>query len=351
MTLLRTKIDLRMNFMNFMNSTYPLQFFFFLSLTAITSIGIIWPFPGALIAIVIVFGGIPILDWLVGELKENPTAEQEKNWRSSKVWAPALYVYTLTHFIILIVGAYQTYHAPSFSEALFCALAVGVYTGGIGITASHELCHKKEMFPRIVADLLLSSVWYQHFAVEHVRGHHFLVGTKEDPASARRDESVYKFLLRSIVGSFLHAFQIDKRSVLKGVLYSSAMTAIAFNFGVKVFIFFLTKAVIAIILLELVNYIEHYGLERKPLGNGRYERVTPIHSWNSSNKISDLLLFNLQRHSDHHAWAHLPYTVLKHHPEAPQLPSGYPGMILLALIPSLWFKTMHPRLDSVHGIK
>jgi alkane 1-monooxygenase len=236
--------------------------------------------------------------------------------------------------------------ASSWTIILGTALVVGLYTGGLGITVAHELCHKKEFLPRTVADLLLASVWYQHFAVEHVRGHHLWVSTPEDPASARSGENVYSFIVRSVIGSFVHALKIDKTKVFIGVGIAALFTLGAGFLGTNVLIFFLVQAIVAFVLLEMVNYVEHYGLYRRALGNGRYEKVTPIHSWNSAHKFSNLLLFNLQRHSDHHALANLPYTILKHHEDAPQLPSGYPGMLMLALVPPIWFRVMDPKVVS-----
>jgi alkane 1-monooxygenase len=325
---------------------HPIQFLAFLCFTVIAFFGVVQPFPAMLFSVGFVFVAIPLIDAILGTDKTNPNLEQEKSWKQSKVWAPALYLYAVTHFAILIVGGMVALES-SWPHVLGIAFVVGLYTGGIGITVGHELCHKKEFLPRITADLLLSSVWYQHFAVEHVRGHHLHVSTPEDPASARRGENVYSFLFRSIVKGFGHALKIDAGKVWIGVAMAMAFTALSSFFGAKVLGFFLFQAVVAFVLLELVNYIEHYGLSRKPLGNGRYEKVTPIHSWNSAHKFSNLLLFNLQRHSDHHAMANLPYTVLKHHESAPQLPSGYPGMILLALVPPLWFKFMDRRLDGL----
>lgn len=325
---------------------HPAQFFVFLIFTALVFLGILFPYPGGLGTIGFVFIAIPLLDYLIGEDKRNPDPHEEAQWKSSSSWAPALYLYAFTHFFVLLLAGHKVHNGSSWSLTLLLSVVVGLYTGGLGITVAHELCHKKEFLPRITADFLLSSVWYQHFSVEHVRGHHLMVATPDDPASARRNENAYAFVLRSIRGSFLHALSLDKKKVFAGVMMSFLLSAIAAFFGTKVLVFFLLQAVVAFVLLELVNYIEHYGLERKQLPNGRYEKVLPKHSWNSSHKFSNLLLFNLQRHSDHHALAHLPYTVLKHHEEAPQLPTGYPGMILIALVPGLWFRVMNPRVEK-----
>jgi len=286
------------------------------------------------------------MDWIIKIDPSNPNEQQEKAWRNNLVWSMPLYLYTFSHFTLLILSAYAVMESESIVNFFLISFVCGLYTGGLGITVAHELCHKKEKLHRLTADLLLASVCYQHFAVEHVRGHHLHVATEEDPASARMNENAFHFLVRSIIGSFLHALKLDRNYVLYGIFISSIFAFLALSLSIKVFAFFLLQAAVAFTLLELVNYVEHYGLERKKLENGRYEKVTPVHSWNSSHKFSNYMLFNLQRHSDHHAWAHLPYTVLKHHKEAPQLPAGYPSMILLALVPSLWFKFMNPRVSQ-----
>lgn len=325
----------------------PMQFFTFLIFTAITVFGIEAPFPFNFSSLVFVFVAIPLLDKIIGEDKSNPDTVHEQNWKKTSVWAPALYVYVITHFFVLLMSLAKAQILTP-RDLVISGIATGLYTGGLGITVGHELCHKREKVHRFFANALLTSVWYGHFSVEHVRGHHLEVATPEDPASARKNESVYRFLPRTISGTFLHALKIDRREVIKGGMVSTFMTvAIGILLGSKALGLFFIQAIVAILLLELVNYVEHYGLSRKKLEKGRYERVLPMHSWNSAHKFSNLILFNLQRHSDHHSTAHLPYTVLKHQDSAPQLPSGYPGMILLALVPSIWFKIMNPKIDRL----
>jgi alkane 1-monooxygenase len=298
------------------------------------------------IPIVYVFVITPVMDFFIQVDRRNPTQIQEQSWRKTLVWAIPLYIYFFSHFTLLLIAVSAILVNTSIINYLLISLVCGLYTGGLGITVAHELCHKKEKIHQIFADLLLASVMYQHFAVEHVRGHHLHVATVDDPASARLNENVFQFLFRSIKGSFLHAFVLDRKRVLYGIFLALIFASLALFLGLKVLLFFILQAIVAFVLLEMVNYVEHYGLERKILSNGRYEKVTPIHSWNSSHKFSNYMLFNLQRHSDHHAWAHLPYTVLKHHDQAPQLPAGYPSMILLALVPPLWFKFMNPRVKA-----
>jgi alkane 1-monooxygenase len=321
----------------------PIYFFTFNLFSIILFIGINSTYPFNLLPIIFVFIGIPLFDLIIGEDKSNPRPDQEMSWQSSAFWGPAVYFYVITHFAILSYSLSKSTNL-AWDDLVIGAIAVGLYTGGLGITVAHELCHKKEKLPRFVADLILASVCYKHFSIEHVRGHHLQVATKEDPASSRRDESVYPFLLRTITGTFLHALQLDKTGVIKGVAFSLIFVSSAFFFDLRAGAFFVIQSIVAIVLLELVNYVEHYGLSRKKLSHGRYEKVLPIHSWNSSHKFSNLILFNLQRHSDHHATAHLPYTVLKHQELAPQLPTGYPGMIMLALVPPIWFKVMNPKV-------
>jgi alkane 1-monooxygenase len=322
---------------------HPALFFTFLIIPALSFLSILVPLEWSWVGPTFAFGIVPVLDVMIGKDTRNPSVAQELNWKRSRMWAPPLYLYLIIHFALLITAAWRVQELP-WNHTLVIAVIVGLCTGGLGITVGHELCHKKEWLPRLSADLLLASVWYQHFAVEHVRGHHLHVSTPNDPASARKGESLYRFLVRSIVGSFLHALKIDAPRVCIGVALSMGFTALASFFGAKVLVFFLLQAVVAFTLLEMVNYLEHYGLTRPELAPGKYGKVTPIHSWNSSHMVSNLLLFNLQRHSDHHALAHLPYTVLKHHDESPQLPYGYPTMVLLALIPPLWFRVMDPKL-------
>jgi alkane 1-monooxygenase len=202
-------------------------------------------------------------------------------------------------------------------------------------------------------------VSYLHWGIEHVSGHHRRAATPEDPATARYGEALPAFLVRSVTGSFVSAWRIEVarnerrgrsplgNRVLWGVVVSCGLTlAIGLALGPKAVAFFLAQSAVAIVLLETINYVEHYGLERRQIRPGVYERVTPLHSWNSSQRLTNTLLFNLQRHSDHHAHAARPYYQLRHYPESPQLPTGYAGMALLAMVPPLWRRVMNPRVQA-----
>jgi len=243
---------------------------------------------------------------------------------------------------------------------------MGIMCGVYGINVAHELGHRASRWERDLARALLLTSLYMHFIIEHNRGHHRRVGTPEDPASARYGEAVFLFWPRTIVLSFVSAWRIEVDRLRKegkapyGVhnemIRSLAVQAlfllgIHYVFGAFVLGCFLGAALIGILLLETVNYIEHYGLGRAPNARGGYGRVQHHHSWNSDHAIGRLMLFELPRHSDHHWKASKKYQVLRSVDTGPQLPTGYPGMMLLSLVPPAWFAVMHPRiaaLGSVH---
>jgi alkane 1-monooxygenase len=249
--------------------------------------------------------------------------------------------------------------------------AVGFVTGSQGITFAHELGHSKSPFDRVCGWLLMSSVCYGHFMVEHYRGHHPRAATYEDPASARYGESLYRFLPRTVWGSLASGWRLEaqrlvqmKSSWAKSPLVWSTLASALMLLGpifmqimpfdqqisaraaINLIAYLIFQSFVAFVLLEIVNYIEHYGLQRQTQGNRR-EAFGMMHAWNADHIITNSLLANLQRHSDHHmhAWKH--YSTLQAMPQGPQLPTGYAGCILLATIPPLWFALMHPRLSAL----
>jgi len=243
------------------------------------------------------------------------------------------------------------------------ALTVGT-VAGVGINTAHELGHKRDELERRLSKVALAQTGYGHFYVEHNRGHHANVSTPEDPASARFGESFWAFLPRTVVGSVRSAWSLaaaaQRRkgrrvwSLRNDVLNAWALTAALYAgtvaaFGMRVVPYIAIQAVFGFSLLEVVNYIEHYGLMRQRLPNGRYERCRPEHSWNSNNVISNLLLYHLERHSDHHANPTRRYQSLRHFDEAPQLPSGYALMMGLAWVPPLWRHVMDRRVLAHYG--
>jgi alkane 1-monooxygenase len=305
-------------------------------------------------SIAVAFVAIPLLDALVGAPRPGTQA-------SSPIplvrWIPRL---QLPLQAVLLIEAVRIAPDLPLPELLVFAIAVGTVTGGIGITIAHELGHRAAALDRTIARILLVSVGYGHFLVEHVRGHHVRVATPEDPATAPRGMTVYRFIVRSVIGSFAHAWRLERMRlaragrtawhpanwVLTGSLLSLALLLVAGSVaGPHGALLFTVQAAWAIALLEIINYIEHYGLQRRCIG-GRYEPVREEHSWNADFAISNWMLFNLQLHSDHHAHMSRPYEQLRTVPAAPQLPAGYPAMVLLALVPPLWFAVMDPRVPG-----
>ncbi len=239
---------------------------------------------------------------------------------------------------------------------------MGLLCGVFGINVGHELGHRKNAWEQTLAKLLLLTSQYMHFFIEHNKGHHKRVATPEDPSSARYGEWIYAFYVRTVLFSYLSAWKIAARDTRKAgkavlslhnqmirftliqVMFLAAILLLA---GWFVLTCYLAAAAIGILLLETVNYIEHYGLQRRPLGMGKYERAGPVHSWNSNHVMGRLMLFELSRHSDHHFLASRKYQLLRHHDDSPQMPTGYPGMMLLSLVPPLWMKVMNKRINSM----
>jgi len=247
------------------------------------------------------------------------------------------------------------------AQSLGLALSVGIVTGAQGITIAHELGHARSQLDRWLARALLTSVSYGHFTIEHNRGHHVRVATPADPASARYGESFWRFLPRTLVGSYLSAWRIEierlRRLQLQPASWRNEMiwfsviplaiaAALALAWGAGAALAFVLQSAMAVTLLEAVNYVEHYGLVRARLADGRYERVGHRHSWDADNFLSNCFLVHLQRHADHHTHPARPYQALLHHDDSPKLPTGYAGMVPLALVPPLWFALMNRRVPG-----
>lgn len=236
----------------------------------------------------------------------------------------------------------------SIFEYIGLILSMGVSCGALGINVAHELGHRTNSFDQLFAKILLSTSLYTHFFIEHNRGHHKLAATELDSASAKYNQPIYTFWLKSIIGNLKTAYRIDKKNFLKWKTIELILVLLmAYIFSVIAALSFCLSALIGILLLESVNYVEHYGLRRKLQKSGRYEKFGQNHAWNSDHVISRILLFNLPRHSDHHIYSNKKYPQLENNlTSGPQLPTGYPGMVLLAMIPPLWFKVMNQRLKS-----
>ena len=244
-------------------------------------------------------------------------------------------------------------------ELIGFTLSVGLTGGAFAITVAHELMHRRVAFERALATVLMGAASYAHFCVEHVYGHHRHVGTPRDPATPRRGESVYAFWPRTILGGALSAWRIEaerqrrrgrpvinrrNRMVAIGFGQAAVYAAIWGIVGWPALAFFAVQGLIAVLELETVNYLEHYGLARREIAPGRFEPIAPRHSWNSSHHLTGWFLFNLPRHADHHLEEGRRYQELRHFDESPQLPTGYAGMTVLALVPPLWRRVMDPRI-------
>jgi alkane 1-monooxygenase len=248
-------------------------------------------------------------------------------------------------------------------DGIGLALTMGMVSG-IAINTAHELGHKRAKLERWLSKVALAQSAYGHFFIEHNRGHHVRVATPEDPASSRLGESFWEFLPRTVIGSLTSAWELEKErlsrlgkgqwTIHNDILNAWAMTVVLFagltvGFGPEVLPFLLLQAAVGFSLLEVVNYLEHYGLLRQRREDGRYERCAPEHSWNSNNVSSNVLLYHLQRHSDHHANPVRRYQALRHFDEAPELPSGYATMIVLAYFTPLWRRVMDPKVIAHYG--
>lgn len=312
----------------------------------------------------VVFGLVPLLDAGLGRDELNPD-EAQAAYLAQQPWYRVLTLLCLpAQLWSLLSGAVVASWIESDAALLGWVLSIGTVSSVMAITVAHELIHKNEKLDQAVGGILLASVCYGGFKVEHVRGHHVHVSTPADASSARYGETVYGFVLRAMWRNVSNAFRLESvrlrqkglpvlswHNEVLGWLALSTLFAGGFYlaFGGRGLLFFLGQSLVAVLLLETVNYIEHYGLHRRLLADGRYERVTHQHSWNASQRLSNLLLFHLQRHSDHHAFPKRRYQVLRHVDDSPQLPAGYPAMVVLAWLPPLWFSVMNPRVRAYYG--
>lgn len=322
------------------------------------------------LTVAFVFVLVPLLDQLVGRDPENVSEAAVLRLSEERYFRYVLLGWTIFQFGFLVWAALHIAQHPNLPLLDFVGftLSVALTTGGIGITAAHELGHKRTRIEQWAAQTLLMTVGYMHFFIEHNLGHHVWVGTPHDPATSRYGQSVYAFWWQSVVGGWQSALRIEKQRLQRGgksvwsrhnrmIVYTLLPLAFmlllvgvgALATGVlssQIVLFWIGQAVLGFSLLEIVNYLEHYGIRRREIAPMRYERVNPKHSWNANHLVSNLLLFQLQRHSDHHAHSGRRYQVLRHMEKSPQLPFGYPLMILIALIPPFWFRYMHPRLHA-----
>ncbi len=337
-----------------MSVAYPLEPFLAIGLHYLT--GNEW---WLLLPLALNYGLGPIVDWLLGEDRNNPPEEVAIQLDQDRYYRWLTYLTVPMHYLTLIGCAWYAGTQDLSGFGIVSIAVVAGITAGLAINTGHELGHKNSRVEKTLAKLVLAVPAYGHFTINHNRGHHRNVATPDDPASARMGESIYRFALREITGAFAEAWAIEKdRLTRRGkptwhpnnqILQSFAVTALLtlgllVAFGWIMIPFLLIHHVFAWWQLTSANYVEHYGLLRRQDENGKVERCEPHHSWNSNHIYSNLVLFHLERHSDHHAHPLRRYQSLRHFENVPQLPNGYFGAYLLAYVPWLWYRVMDKRL-------
>ena len=324
-------------------------------------IGIQWGGFWSYTTVLYAFGLIPLWEALVAPNSSKLSDTAVQNRLANRFFDGMLYFNLILVYSILIYGLwFLTQTTLKTYETIGYVLSFGIVLGTNGINVAHELGHRDTKIERLMAKILLLPAFYMHFYIEHNFGHHLNVGTPKDPATSKKNQSVFSFWLTSVLGQISSAMEIQKKllqnrtagffSIYNDFFYYQLfqliyLITVGYFFGLWGALIALCIALVAVLLLETINYIEHYGLVRESKGN-RYERVTPMHSWNSNHAVGRLVLYELTRHSDHHHRASKKYQILESIEESPQLPFGYTTSMLIALVPPIWFKMMNKRLPK-----
>lgn len=311
-------------------------------------------------ALLFAFVLFPILELLLPIDKENYTEPEVKNRLKNKLFDILLYLNVPIVYGSLVLTLYKISHINlTLFEIIGMTISLGIILGSNGINVAHELGHREKLFERILGKILLIPSHYTHFFIEHNHGHHLDVSTPKDPSTAKYNQNLYAFWFQTVFGTYIKAWQIQKKLnqsenrsffSLKNDMFW--FTLIQISYLIILFYFFgsvglivaLLAGIVGFLLLESINYIEHYGLKRKLLPSGRYERVSEKHSWNSNHVLGRIILYELTRHSDHHFKSQKKYQILEYHDVSPQMPFGYPTSIVLAFFPPLWFAIMNKRI-------
>lgn len=308
-----------------------------------------------------VFFFIPILELFVAPDAKNLDAIEEQLAKSNKMYDFIVWMTVPLQYLLLFIFLTHFHQDLSVADIAGRIVAMGLLCGAFGINAAHELGHRSTIFEQFLAKLLLLTSLYMHFFIEHNKGHHKHVATPQDPSTAKLKQTVYAFWLQTFVGTYQSAWHIaineakkknkrlpffnNEMFLFQGIQIAFVLV-IFYLFGLSIMLYFMAAALMGALLLETVNYIEHYGLSREKGKGELYERVKPHHSWNSNHVIGRLMLFELSRHSDHHYLASRKYQILRNMEDAPQMPTGYPGMIVLSLFPPIWFAIMHKQMKK-----
>ncbi len=308
------------------------------------------------------FGFIPLVEIFLPKKVEKLSQEEIREKKIQKRYDWMLYANVIWIYGVLIYGiwTFQQQHLSLF-EITGLVISVGIVLGSNGINVAHELGHRSQKFENFLASLLLLPSFYMHFTIEHNYGHHQKVSTPEDPATARYNQSLYGFWWQSVIGQIKNAIRLQKKFLQDKnrswwSIHNSLLGSFILEFiyaislflllGWQALLFILLSGMIGFLLLETINYIEHYGLMRLQRKSGRYYPVKNIHSWNSNHRLGRIVLYELTRHSDHHFRSSKKYQLLDHHNVSPQLPYGYPMSMIIALVPPLWFQLMNPRIPQ-----
>lgn len=312
---------------------------------------------------------MPIIDPLFGVDNQNYDSEKEKQLKDESFYKVVLYAWAIVQTLMMLWIVYL-FASREISVEYIIPMVINtmIMNGGVGIVVAHELGHKNNKLDKYLAKLLLIQVFYGHYTVKHNRGHHVHVGTPLDTATSRLNQSYYSFWKQSVLKGFSSAIAIEdeylKTKKLKKTLFNHEVyysvffsflfliltTILVFVFNEQMIVsfiaFFIAQTFLSFSLLESVDYIEHYGIIRNLKEDHSYEKTNATHSWNANFILSNYFLFQLQRHSDHHLYATKNYQILKQYNESPQLPNGYPAMVLLTLLPPIWFRIMNKRLTT-----
>ena len=309
---------------------------------------------------------LPFIDQVLPKGTSNPTSEEAKIMNKQTRWNIPLYSYFFLEWVALFWTLNYANRAGVTSlEAFLLAIDMGIISS-VGFVFAHEFMHRREFFDRTLGVLDMLKSLYLHFYSEHTLGHHKHVATPKDPTTAPLNQNLYAFLANTLYQSFANSWNREIR-ILKKNGYSTwtihnrmiqwVTLEFIFTLGIWAFwgtlglIVFLFQALLSVLFLESISYIRHYGLLRKKLENGKYEPVDTKHSWNASDILQNYLYLNLQRHSDHHAYAYKPYQVLLNHKDSANLPCGYNVSVFVALFPPIWFKMINPLVANTneHG--
>ncbi len=308
-----------------------------------------------------VFFFIPILELFIAPNPRNLDAIEEQLAKSNKLYDVIIWMTVPLQYLLLFVFLVNFKQDLSVADIAGRIVAMGLLCGTFGINAAHELGHRTNIFEQLLAKLLLLTSLYMHFFIEHNKGHHKNVATPNDPSTAKYKQNVYAFWMQTFIGTYMSAWeiaveeaekkkrilpQLNNEMFLFQLIQLLFISIIIYFFGFTIMLYFIAASIMGATLLETVNYIEHYGLSREKGVGELYERVKPHHSWNSNHVIGRLMLFELSRHSDHHYLASRKYQILRNMEEAPQMPTGYPGMIVLSLFPPIWFSIMHKQMKK-----